>query len=903
MSRLSVQSDCRLQIPQKTPEMRILFSMRHTGALRNFASTLQALAERNHQVHLVFAKKDKEGDHRLLEQLARDFPAITYEDVPRKAPWAFWVALGRAARYTVDYARYLTPEFADVKSLKDRARAKAPAPMRWFVELPIFRSAAAHRLLIQALLALERAIPIDDTVLALVARTQPDVLLVTPLVDIGSDQVDYVKAGRRLGVRSALPVLSWDNLTNKGLIRVQPDQVYVWNEAQKAEAIALHGTRADDVVVTGAMVYDQWFARRPTTTRDEFCARVGLNAARPILLYLCSSPFIAPDEVNFIEKWIAAIRDAPDPRVRTAEILIRPHPENLQPWHRFADTRREGVAVWPRGGASPVDFESRNDFFDSMYHAAAAIGINTSAQIECGIVGRPVFSVRTPEYKRTQEGTLHFHHLTTEGGGLLHLADDLPAHVRQIAAALDDVEGTKRRIDSFVKAFTRPHGLDREATPAMVDAIERFASTAPPAPRRPSVWIYPVRAVLLPVGAVMKIVRGVGRVTRKRKRQLRPVTPVGTLVQMSMAVFDWLFRFRPFKDFVKQHVVPRALSRLSAADVRTEEDIAAVRMLREMSQSGRRIIVGPWVSEVGYELLYWIPFLRWAVSQGALDRNRLVVVSRGGCRAWYRDIADEYIDLFDYLTPTEFLQRSEQRTTDGLQKPRTTTEFDRDTLKLVAQTLNIREHDLLHPMHMYRLFHGFWQNRVPPDTIEKFAVFTPLPRIDTSGIADRLPADYVAARFHFNDAFPETDANRRFAIDLLSTLADTTDVVMLTPPVHIDDHAEVSVAPRGRVHDISHLMSARTNLDVQSKVIAGARAFVGTHGGLSYLSPFYGVKSLSFYSHTPAFAAQHMALARRVFARMSPGSYVALDVKDIDTLRATLGAGHEAIAAVVHRLS
>ncbi len=46
--------------------MRILFSMRHTGALRNFASTLQALAERNHQVHLFFGHRDKEGDERLL---------------------------------------------------------------------------------------------------------------------------------------------------------------------------------------------------------------------------------------------------------------------------------------------------------------------------------------------------------------------------------------------------------------------------------------------------------------------------------------------------------------------------------------------------------------------------------------------------------------------------------------------------------------------------------------------------------------------------------------------------------------------------------------------------------------------------------------------------------------------
>ena len=169
--------------------------------------------------------------------------------------------------------------------------------------------------------------------------------------------------------------------------------------------------------------------------------------------------------------------------MRTAGILIRPHPENRQPWHRFAARGHGDVAVWPRGGASPVDAESKNDFFDSMYHAAGAVGINTSAQIECGIVGRPVFSIRTPAYQKTQEGTLHFRHLTSEGGGLLRLADDFAAHVQQIAAALDDPEGTRRQVEGFVKAFTRPHGLDVEATPRMVDAIERLAAIPRP-PRR-----------------------------------------------------------------------------------------------------------------------------------------------------------------------------------------------------------------------------------------------------------------------------------------------------------------------------------------------------------------------------------------------------------------------------------
>ena len=875
--------------------------MRHPGVLRNFASTLEGLAARNHQVHLVFGQLDAERDDRLLADLTSAHPNITCDEVERKTSWRLWLGVGRVARCAVDYVRYLTPEYDSIISLKERARAKVIAPVRWLVERKFWRSPGAHRTLTRALLAIERAVPIDRAVFELVDRERPDVLLVAPLVDIGSDQVDYVKAARRLGVRSALPVLSWDNLTNKGLIRLQPQKVFVWNEAQKVEAVTMHGTNPADITVTGAMVYDQWFARRPSSTREEFCARVGLDPGNVILLYLCSSPFIAPDEVNFIEQWIAAIRRAADPRVRTAGLLIRPHPENLQPWLRFGEAGLENVAVWPKGGVSPVDAESRADFFDSMYHSAGAVGINTSAQIECGIVGRPVFTIRTPAYHRTQEGTLHFRHLTTEGGGLLNLADEFETHVRQISAALDDPEGTRRRVEGFVKAFTRPHGLDVEATPRMVDAIEQLGREPAPAPERPPLYVYPLRLALFPVALLLALVRRISRVTRKRERQLRPVTVTGTLVHMTLSVFDWLLAVRPIREFVKNRIIPRALSRLAAVDAPSEEQVAVAGMLQRISRSDKAIIVGPWVSEVGFELLYWIPFLNWAKANYPIDAERIVVVSRGGCGAWYRNIGARYVDLFDYYTPDEFRAQSEQRLTDRKPKPRTVSEFDRDILKLVHQTLHIRDAELLHPTHMYRLFHEFWQRRGAVTTVEKFADFVPLPAIETADVSRSLPADYVAVRFYFNDAFPDTESNRRFVDGLVIALAETTDVVVLNPPTPLDDHQDVSIARRSRVHHIGHLMSPRTNLDLQSKVIARARAFLGTHGGLSYLPPFYGVKSLSFYSDPASFSPRHLELARRVFTRLQPGSYVALHVDDLDTLSMTLGERYEAIAGIARR--
>ena len=81
--------------------------------------------------------------------------------------------------------------------------------------------------------------------------------------------------------------------------------------------------------------------------------------------------------------------------------------------------------LFPRRGYNPIDPDNRADFFDSIYHSAAVVGINTSAMIEAAIIGRPVFSMLAEEFAGTQEGTIHFHHLLPENGGLrAHRVDD-----------------------------------------------------------------------------------------------------------------------------------------------------------------------------------------------------------------------------------------------------------------------------------------------------------------------------------------------------------------------------------------------------------------------------------------------------------------------------------------------
>ena len=53
-------------------------------------------------------------------------------------------------------------------------------------------------------------------------------------------------------------------------------------------------------------------------------------------------------------------------------------------------------------------------------------------------------------------------------------------------------------------------------------------------------------------------------------------------------------------------------------------------LVTALGRADETIVAGPWLTETGFELLYWIPFLTWARAYGNLAPDRLIVVSRGG---------------------------------------------------------------------------------------------------------------------------------------------------------------------------------------------------------------------------------------------------------------------------------
>ncbi len=498
--------------------LRILFSVRKPSNVRHYDSVLRELAARGHHVDLV---TEHLGDYEwppFVMALAQACPGIHLSTMPEAAkdPWWELATLFRRARF---YLRFFEPAYRNTPALLARARKRAPVTAVRLAEIGLGRP--GRRLLAGVLDLLERSTRTADAFHAYLREHRPDVVVMTPLVVLKTAQLDLGRAAMELGIRNVFAVASWDHLSSKGELTFSPQQVIVWNEVQKREATELHHLEANRIVVTGSQLFDEWFEKRPSTTREAFCARVGLRADRPILLYVCTSLLEgSKPEPPFVLRWARHLRESGLPALRDCSILVRPHHEHGEAWRRVNFAGLDNIVRWPPSGDLPVDAQSKTDYFDSLYHASAVVGLNTSAMIEAAILDRPVLTVLPPEFHDSQEGTVHFHYLLDGPDALLRAARSLDAHGNDLAAVLEDRDPDPDRSMRFVRTFVRPCGLDVSATTRFVEALEALAARPAPSPAPAPAWTRLIRPMLQPFAdAAAERVRRAEEESRRRSEQ------------------------------------------------------------------------------------------------------------------------------------------------------------------------------------------------------------------------------------------------------------------------------------------------------------------------------------------------------------------------------------------------
>ena len=436
--------------------------------LRNVYTALEALLEDGHE--LVLTSPESKARSVRVPVALRDHPRVTTALYPNRREDGLEPAV-KILRAVRDAVRYELPQLRGAYANRRRAYRKLAAALSAppVAEPPSLGLPAADLETFDAALSdLEQLVPPNARLVRFIREQRLDAAVSISRVNFGGGDAEVIKAARAAGVPSALIVYSWDNLTSKALIHEHPDRVFVWNEIQVEEAADLHGIDAGRVVATGAPRFDEFFALAPSAPREELLRRLGLDPAAATVLYLGSSGFVTKREPELVERWVAALRASADGRVREANVVVRPHPGTLDE-PQWAGWSPSGERV-----AMPPPRRSPQDLLDTLSLADAVVALNTSAEIEAAIAGRPVLTIEVGGLAPGQEGSAHFRYLLAGEGGFVETATDLDEHLAQLRRALaeDPFAGARQR---FLESFVRPRGLDRPAGRELAAEIEALA--------------------------------------------------------------------------------------------------------------------------------------------------------------------------------------------------------------------------------------------------------------------------------------------------------------------------------------------------------------------------------------------------------------------------------------------
>jgi hypothetical protein len=320
----------------------------------------------------------------------------------------------------------------------------------------------------------------------------------------------------------------------------------------------------------------------------------------------------------------------------------------------------------------------------------------------------------------------------------------------------------------------------------------------------------------------------------------------------------------PIRRFVVQELVSAVLKgNFSTSTIQSWIGKQVDREISEALDGGGPVIVGPWLMEVGFELLYWIPFLRKVLSDHGVTPDRVVAISRGGTQAWYAGLADRYVEIFDLVDQNQFvaLCNGMEDDNDG-KKPFEPRDAERELCRDAAQRLGLGPFATIFPSSMYKLFRVAWNSRAGGEPILPYLKYR---RLDRTALArPPLPfeGNYVAAKYYFSECLPASAANQTYIRDKLIALARSHRVVLLNTGLRLDDHMDAMTLAHDNIFDASGLWTARDNLAVQTALVAHASQLHCTYGGFSYLGPLLGVSTQAVFSHT-SFLGTHLDLALR----------------------------------------
>lgn len=234
-----------------------------------------------------------------------------------------------------------------------------------------------------------------------------------------------IKYARRRGVTSIGMTRGWDNLTSKGLILCHPDYLVLQNGVIAEEAQRINDIGEQAIRIVGWPQYDPYSRKEWELDRASFCALVGADPNKRILLYAMGGILNIDDPLEHVEMLDRAIQNGELP---PATVLVRAHPKydvSLKGIEKYTNV------IFYQPGKKVSDAVGEWEFDDcdilvltnTLRHSDIVFNTGSTLSIEAAIFDRPVILLgfdgyeNKPYYQSVRHGldVTHYRYIRETG--------------------------------------------------------------------------------------------------------------------------------------------------------------------------------------------------------------------------------------------------------------------------------------------------------------------------------------------------------------------------------------------------------------------------------------------------------------------------------------------------------
>lgn len=290
-------------------------------------------------------------------------------------------------------------------------------------------------------------------------RIRPSAVYST--VAVSALEFPYLMVARSMGLTTITSVLSFDNLTSRGMLPVC-DWYLVWNDRMRGQVLRLYPhVEAPRVAITGTPQFDFHGRSEFLWSRAETLSRLGLPRGARYLVYTANHAKFTPTEPQLVRMFRERLEV--DAELRDLWVVVRTHPlDDVARWDQVVTGVPRVVMSKPFTGKDGVeearlsDGEQQCQLVSTLRHAEMCCTVASTTALDAALLDRPVIGVAFASEPGSAEDlayrsfyeTDHYKPLVESGG-------------MRIAGHLDELV-------ALTRMYLRDPSIDRKRRLAMI---------------------------------------------------------------------------------------------------------------------------------------------------------------------------------------------------------------------------------------------------------------------------------------------------------------------------------------------------------------------------------------------------------------------------------------------------